>query len=270
MRLAFSVPTSSAAEREFLFSHYRDCGYAGLQLKADQYLHQLDNPDEAAHLAEADPGRFSGIIFGGMLDEQGQESLSQIIEFAARVHSERIIFWHGLPREQVTHDDLPRFARILSRLGLTAQTRGVRLSLHHHYGHPVMFCDDIERFFEHVQPDSLGLTIDTAHLWMAGEDEIGPAIERFSGILDNVHLKDCRDDAPGERLASGGRRATSFMSLGHGEMNFDPIFQALHTTGYSGWLCADEESGADIGESLTLSHDFITQRLEAAQAAMRS
>jgi inosose dehydratase len=268
MRLAFSVPTSSAAEREFLFSHYRDCGYEGLQLKAGQYLHYLDNPDEAVHLAEADPGRFSGIIFGGGLDERGQESLSQVIDFAARVHSERIIFWHGLPREQVTHDDLPRFARILSGLGLDAQARGVKLSLHHHYGHPVMFWDDIERFFAQVQPGSLGLTIDTAHMWMAGEDELGAAVERFSGILDNVHVKDCRDDAPGVRLASGGRQATSFMPLGHGEMNFDSFFHALHTTGYSGWLCVDEESGADIGESLELSYDFVTQRLEAARAAM--
>lgn len=268
MKLAFSVPTSSVPEREFLFSHYRDSGYLGLQLKTGQYRHQLSNSDEAVRLAGADPGRFSGIIFGGMLDDQGQESLSQIIDFAARVHSERVIFWHGLPREQVTADDIPRFARILSRLGSQAQAQGVKLSLHHHYGHPVMFCDDIERFFEHAQPGSLGLTLDTAHMWMAGEDDLGAAVERFSGVLDNVHLKDCRDDAPGVRLASGARRATSFMSLGHGEMNFDSLFQALHTVGYSGWLCADEESGADIGESLMLSHDFITQRLEAAQAAM--
>jgi inosose dehydratase len=263
VRLAFSMPTPSSNEQEALFSLYGGKGYEGLQLKAGQYFAYLDEPDEAVRIAQADPGRFSGLIFGGSLDEAGRDLLRSVIDLAGRVRSERVIFCHGLPRDQVTADDIARFASVLSKLGSAAQERGVRLSLHHHYNQPVMFPEDIQLFFDHVEPGTVGLTIDTAHMWMAGEDDVGAVIERFSKVLDNVHLKDCHDSTPGERLPTGARRETSFRSLGHGELDFAPVFRALHAAGYSGWLCVDEESGADVATSLKMSHDFIVRGLSA-------
>ncbi|HTV11969.1 MAG TPA: sugar phosphate isomerase/epimerase family protein [Acidimicrobiales bacterium] len=261
MKFAFSAPTPSISEQEVLFSQYRSNGYEGLQLKAAQYLPYLDEPESAVRIARADPGRFSGLIFGGSLDEGGQNALRRTIDFAAQVGSERVIFWHGLPRAQASPDDVARFASVLSRLGSVAKTKGVRLSLHHHYNHPVMFPPDIELFFEHVEPGTVGLTIDTAHMWMAGQDDVGATIKQFCEVLDNVHLKDCHDNAPHERLSSGARRETSFRSLGQGEVDFDPIFAALGSVGYSGWLCVDEESGGDVAASLKSSHDFIVRRI---------
>jgi inosose dehydratase len=273
VRLAFSAPTTSASEQAVLFSNYRECGYEGLQLKAGQYLAYLDDQDDhddhddhdsVLPAAREDPGRFSGLIFGGSLDETGQQVLRKVLDFAARVRSERVIFCHGLPKEQVTSDDIRRFGSVMSKLGTEAQARGTRLSLHHHYGQPVMFPDDISLFFKHVDPGSVGLTIDTAHMWMAGQDDVGAVVEQFAPVLDNVHLKDCRDDAPGERLTSGARRATTFMPLGQGELDFGPVFRALSSSGYSGWLCVDEESGADIGTSLKLSHRFVVDGLTSS------
>ncbi len=267
MKLAFSAPTRSASEQEVLFSNYRECGYEGLQLKAGQYVSYLDDQVSALPAAREDPGRFSGLIFGGSLDDTGQEELRKVLDLAARVRSERVIFCHGFPKDQVTPDDIRRFASVLSRLGSDAQDRGTRLSLHHHYGQPVMFPDDIRLFFDHVEPGSVGLTIDTAHMWMAGQDDVGAVLEQFAPVLDNVHLKDCRDDAPGETLPSGARRATTFMPLGQGEVDFEPVFRALSATGYSGWLCVDEESGADIRTSLKLSRQFVVDRLARRRPA---
>jgi inosose dehydratase len=137
MKLAFSAPTTSTSEQEVLFSNYRECGYDGLQLKAGQYLAYLDDQDRAVPAARADPGRFSGLIFGGSLDDTGQEVFRKVLDLAARVRSERVIFCHGLPKEEVTSDDICRFASVLSELGSDARARGTRLSLHHHYGQPV-------------------------------------------------------------------------------------------------------------------------------------
>ena len=261
MRLAFSSPTKTASEEEVLYAGYRDCGYEGLQLKAGQYLASLPDPETALRAAEGDTGRFSGLIFGGGLDAAGQDTLRRVIDFATTVRSERVVFCHSLPKAQVGTDDLRAFASVLSGLGSYARDQGTRLSLHHHYNQPVMFAADIRQFFEHVEPGSVGLTIDTAHMWMSGQDDVGATIEEFAGVLDNVHLKDCRDDAPGERLPTGARKATSFMPLGEGELDFGPVFRALAGSGYSGWLCVDEESGADIASSLKLSHDFVVQWL---------
>ena len=246
-----------------LYARYAEFGYAGLQLKSGQYLAYLDDPGTAQRAAREDHGRFSGLIFGGSLDEAGQRTLRKVIELAASVRSERVVFCHGLPKGEVTADDMRGFALVLSRLGSYARDHGTRLSLHHHYDQPVMFAEDIRLFFELVEPGRVGLTIDTAHMWMAGQDDVGATIEEFAGILDNVHLKDCRDDAPGTRLPSGARQATSFMPLGQGQLDFEPVFRALRRTGYAGWLCVDEESGADIATSLKLSHDFVTDRLSA-------
>ena len=250
-----------------LFSTYRGYGYEGLQLKAGQYLSCLDDPGQAqpvfaddAAFAD-DAGLCSGLIFGGQLDDTGLSALRRVIDFAALVKSERVVFCHNHPRAEVTADDLRRFASVLSSAGSYAHDRGTTLSLHHHYNQPVMFPDDIRLFFEYTQPGSVGLTIDTAHMWMAGVDDVGATIEEFADVLDNVHLKDCRDDAPGQRLPSGARTATAFVPLGQGQLDFEPVFRALRSTGYSGWLCVDEESGADIGQSLKLSYDFVSERL---------
>jgi inosose dehydratase len=266
VKLAFSSPTATPSEEEVLYARYAELGYAGLQLKSGQFLAYLDDHGSALRAAREDGGRFSGLIFGGSLDEGGRRTLRKVIDLAAGVQSERVVFCHGLPKGEVTADDMRGFALALSALGSYAQAHGTRLSLHHHYNQPVMFAEDIRLFFELIEPGCVGLTIDTAHMWMAGQDDVGATIEEFAGVLDNVHLKDCRDDAPGTRLPSGARQATSFMPLGQGQLDFEPVFRALNRTGYAGWLCVDEESGADIATSMRLSHEFVTDRLSLPTA----
>lgn len=267
MRLAFSVPTRSDAERDLLYASYVRCGYDGLQLKSGQFVSSLDEPAPAIEAARRDRGRYSGLIFWGPLDPDGQAALRRVLGFAASVGSERVIFCHSYPRDEVTTGDLRGFARILSGLGKEASASGVKLSLHNHYNQPVMFPDDIDRFFGLVEPGTVGLTLDTAHMWMAGVEDVGPVIDRYFGVIDNIHLKDCRDDTPGYRLPSGARPATSFLSLGAGDMDFTSTFGVLKRRGYAGWLCVDEESGADVGTSLVRSHDFITGRMLSAAGA---
>lgn len=265
VRLAFSIPTRSDAEEELLLATYRQCGYEGLQLKSRQYIKYLADPGRAEKMATDDPGKFSGLIFGGRLDDEGQEALREVVRFASRVSSERVIFWHGHPREGLREDDVRIFAAVLSQIGGEALELGVKLSLHHHYGQPVMLPRDIQVFFEAVTPGTVGLTLDTAHMWKSGQDDVGSVVVRFADVLDNVHLKDCRDDAPGERHPDGSRVAAQFMPLGQGEMDFGSIFGALSRTAYSGWLCVDEESGAGVAESLQASRDFILEHLRKVE-----
>jgi inosose dehydratase len=262
MRLGFSTPTVSSSEEQLLFSSYKNNGYEGLQLKSGQYLKYLDNPAPAAERAKADPGSFSGLIFWGPLDEDGRQALESVVRFGARVACERVIFCHDHPRDQIDDDGIRSFAKILSRIGSEALDLGVKLSLHHHYNQPVMFPDDIATFFPACAPGTVGLTLDTAHMWKAGEDHVGSVIERFAELIDNVHLKDCRDDAGGRRLPNGARQAASFVPLGTGEINFDAIFAALSSVRYSGWICVDEESGAGVAESLKASREFIADHVQ--------
>ena len=71
--------------------------------------------------------------------------------------------------------------------------------------------------------------------------------------MDNVHLKDFR--------------AGQFVPLGEGNIDLAQVLAALHEQGFGGWLCADEESGAGVEESLRASSDFLRRGWQAAQEA---
>lgn len=246
MKLAFSRPTSGDAEQRLLFSSFRAAGFEGLQLKASQYQRYLDDPERFRSDWGSDPGRVSALITGGALDDAGIAALRQVIAFACSVASERVVFCHGLARRGLNRTDIQRFARILADLGKEARDNGTRLSLHHHYDQPVMHPGDFDAFFSAACEGAIGLTVDTAHLVKSGVADVPALIRDFRPFIDNVHLKDY---AAGE-----------FRVLGEGEIDFGPIFQALHESGYEGWLCADEESGSDMRAGMQTCAQFIRAR----------
>jgi inosose dehydratase len=253
MKLAFSRPTAGIEEQRLLFTRFRAAGFEGLQLKAGQYAGYVSEPERFRQEWGDDPGAVSALICGGTLEEAGIAALRQVIAFAAAVRAERVVFCHGVPRAGLTAADLRGFARLLSGLAREAMDRGTRLSLHHHYDQPVMHRDDFDRFFEAADPEALGLTVDTAHLVKSGIADISGLIRDFRGVIDNIHLKDF---ARGE-----------FRVLGEGEIDFGPSFGALHEIGYNGWLCADEESGADLEAGMEASARYLRTRLGGATAA---
>ena len=114
-----------------------------------------------------------------------------------------------------------------------------------------MYREDFDIFFDAVQDEAVGLTLDTAHLVKSGITDIASLIHDFHGVINNVHMKD---------FADGG-----FRVLGHGNIDFAPIFRAIQKTRYDAWLCADEESGADTEAALVTCYRFITRGLSGSQ-----
>lgn len=247
MKVAFSRPTANREEQRQLFENYRAVGYQGLQLKAGQYMPYLENPQQFCDEWGQHDGVAAGLIIGGKLDDGGIATLRKLFTFASAVGSERIIFCHGVPRSEVTDDDIKHFARLLSDLGQEAQQQGVALSLHHHYNQPVMHRADIATFFNAADADAVGLTIDTAHLVKSGIEDVAGVIREFGDVIDNFHLKD---------FADGDWRV-----LGHGGLDFDPIFAAIDDIGYKSWLCADEESGGDLLGGMRECYAVIHEKL---------
>ena len=71
MKLAFSRPTATVAEQRELFTQFGPTGYAGLQLKANQYRGYLDAPQDFLDEWGTYPGVASGLITMGTLTEEG-------------------------------------------------------------------------------------------------------------------------------------------------------------------------------------------------------
>ncbi|MDF2439637.1 MAG: inosose dehydratase [Abditibacteriota bacterium] len=250
-RLAFSTPTSNETEQRRLFEGFGRCGFHGLQLKSGQYARYLEEPERFLAQWGGVPGATAGLIYGGELDESGIASLQHVLSFASTIGSEMVVFCHSRPRSEVTHDDIRHFAGRLSTVGEAAAQWGIRLSLHNHYNQPVMHRADFEVFLDAATPGALGLTLDTAHLHKSGIRDIAAMVRDFGSFIDNVHLKDIRDN--------------QFKTLGHGEIDFEDVFEALHEIGFAGWLCADEESDTGIHESLHASFEFIERGLHSKQ-----
>lgn len=244
MKIAFSQPTQSTEEQELLFTRYRSFGYGGLQLKHSQYGAYIAQPELFLERWGADPSRaVPGLIAGGLLDEAGVASLRVLLRFARAVGSERVIFCHGQPRQNVTHADLKHYAALLSSLGKEALDQGVSLSLHHHYDQPVMYRQDFEVFFDAVSAESVKLTVDTAHLVKSGIDDIAGIIRDYRSVLDNIHVKDIEDGA--------------FKLLGQGTIDFAPVFAELRAINYQQWVCADEESSSVSLEAMEVCARFL-------------
>lgn len=247
IRIAFSRPTANADEQLTLFEHYSSIGYEGLQLKHSQYAPYVQEPERFLEQWGHLKGVGSAMIFGGSLDEANIAALRKLYGFAEKIGTALIVYCHGIPRDQVTEDDIRSYARTLSELGKEAKQHGISLSLHHHFNQPVMHREDFDLFFDHVQDQSVGLTVDTAHLVKSGIQDVAEIITSFSHVIDNFHMKD---------FADGDWRV-----LGQGNIDFAPIFQAIRQVNYSGWLSADEESGGDIIGGMSECLTFLRQGL---------
>jgi inosose dehydratase len=244
VKIAFSKPTRDDAGPRELFEGFRSAGYAGLQLKGNQYGEFVADPPGFAARWGDDPALTSALITMGTLDETGANGLArlrQIVAFAAATSAERVVFCHDHPRDGVTPADLRSYARTLSAVGREAAAHGVALSLHHHYQQPVMHYEDFGVFFSAA--DHVGLTVDTAHLAKSGITDIGRLIRDFAPVIDNVHLKDYADG--------------QWRLLGQGTLDFKAITAALGDVGYSGWLCVDEESPASLAEGFEVSRTYL-------------
>jgi sugar phosphate isomerase/epimerase len=128
---------------------------------------------------------------------------------------------------------------------------------------------------------TLGFNFDPSHLLWQGVD---PAlfVRDFADRIYHVHMKDVairrdgRSGLLGSNLAFGDlRRGWNFVSIGHGDVDFEAIIRELNAARYSGPLSVEwEDSGMErewgARESLARvrSYDFAPSEL-AFDAAMR-
>jgi sugar phosphate isomerase/epimerase len=253
VKFAFSRSTRGADERVELFTRFGTAGFAGLQLKSNQYADYLDAPERFLNDWGQYPGVASALIHGGLLDDDGVAAIQRVLRFGKAVGSELVVYW---PREPRGDDvKLAEFARRVAGLGEEARANGLKLSLHHHYNQIVMTRAEIEQFFAAIEPGSVGLTIDTAHLVKSGMLDVAGVVREFAPVIDTFHLKDFGDG--------------DWKVLGRGEIDFDPIFAAIREIGYDGWVCADEESGADFDGALTACLTLLAAGLPETLAPRR-
>lgn len=129
----------------------------------------------------------------------------------------------------------------------------VRLALEVHPTEIAFDYYSTEKLFEKFQHrKTLGLTFDPSHLLWQG---VNPVIflRDFMPKVYNVHMKDLKLNLDGKGGILGShiefgdtRRGWNFISLGHGDVDFESIIRELNQAGYDGNISIEwEDSGMD-------------------------
>jgi len=234
MYVGYSRPGSHEMVTEML-SKIKSEGYHGIQLKGDQYVSYLDNPD--GFKTKFDTPKIMGIIVYGS-DEQ---NLQRSIDFCKNLSIQEVTWVPSWKKGQIDHASA---AEILNKFGKYANDKGTRLSLHNHAGQLFENQDDLREFCKLVNPEYSGLTFDTAHLALGGVKDIPAVIRECKDHVYLFHIKDVKD--------------RKFCPLGLGELVFDGIFQAIRDIGFNEWLVVDDESDQmTLEEALPYAAEFM-------------
>jgi sugar phosphate isomerase/epimerase len=142
---------------------------------------------------------------------------------------------------------------------------GVRFALEVHPSEIAFDYYTTKRLLEKFEyRETLGLNFDPSHLVWQGLSETA-FIRKFAQRIYHVHMKDVKlfrnelGGILGSFLPFGDtRRAWNFVSLGHGDVDFDGIIRELNRAGYTGPLSVEwEDSGMDRIFGATESGEYV-------------
>jgi len=172
-----------------------------------------------------------------------------IAETSNAIHGER-----GRPLSQspdLSDDQWKLFGERMTRIADFIEGEGLRLAYHHHLGTVVESKEELDHFLQ-VTGDSVGLTLDTGHAALGGIDAV-EILNRYPERIAHVHCKDVRRQIF-EKILNGGSSFLDgvlqgmFTVPGDGDLNFQPLFDALSNKGYSGWVIVEAEQDPALAD----------------------
>lgn len=240
-------------------------GNYGLALVGGWYSSNL-----LVHDAEAEIGALRGHL--ELLEALGSK-VFVIAETSNAIHGNR-----NRPLNQspvLGEDDWKTFGERMTTVADFIQSQGLRLAYHHHLGTVVETGRELDRFLDNTG-ETVGLTIDTGHAALGGIDAVS-IVERVPQRIAHVHCKDVRRTVFENILNDGssfldGVLQGMFTVPGDGDLDFQPVFDALSRINYSGWVIVEAEQDPAIANPRafakiglgTLRDKARLARLEAA------
>lgn len=127
------------------------------------------------------------------------------------------------------------------------EATGLRTVFHHHCAGYVETPEEIARFLELTNPQTVGLVFDTGHyVFGAGDCDVLAGLERFRDRIWYIHLKDCRQDIARKSREQHwdyfqSLRQGIFCELGRGCVDFPKVLGWLRSAGYSGYVLVEQD-----------------------------
>lgn len=175
--------------------------------------------------------------------------------------------WYSFPQtsEKMIEEGFALVYRLWSPIFDVFDECGVKFALEVHPTEIAFDYYTTERLFKLFNNrETLGLNFDPSHLVWQGINEV-TFVRDFVSRIYHVHMKDVklmkneRGGVLGSFLPFGDtRRGWDFVSVGHGNVDFDGIIRELNRAGYEGPLSVEwEDSGMDRTTGATESCAYV-------------
>lgn len=149
------------------------------------------------------------------------------------------------PEAQLDEAGWRRLFDNLHRSAERAASLGFQPVIHPHCGTYLETAEEIDRLVTGMDTTLIGLCLDTGH-FRFGDADPQTCIRAYRDVVRHVHVKDCatqvrdavvgRDEDVVAALAGG-----VFCPLGAGDADIPGVVEALHETGYTGWVVVEQD-----------------------------
>jgi inosose dehydratase len=143
---------------------------------------------------------------------------------------------------------------------------GLRTVFHHHCAGYVETPDEIARFLELTDPNTIGLVFDSGHYVFGAQDfDAVRGLERFGDRVWYVHLKDCHPDLARQSRAErwdyfASLRQGIFCELGDGGVDFPSMLRWLAAHKYDRFMLVEQDVLPGMGlpkESARRNREYL-------------
>src|SRR5260221_4695794 len=122
---------------------------------------------------------------------------------------------------------------------------GLHVVFHHHCAGYVETPDETRQLMDRVDPELVGLCLDTGHWHYAGGDAVA-CVKEFGERVRYLHFKDCQPQIAATCRAEGkdyfeAVKAGVFCPPGQGEVNFPQISKEVDKHSYDGWAIVEQD-----------------------------
>ncbi len=136
-------------------------------------------------------------------------------------------------------------AGLLTRVARAARGLGLTPVFHHHCGTFIETPGEVDRLLAMVDPELLGLCLDTGHYFYGGGDPVECA-RVYGKRIRHLHLKDVRpavlETVRAKKMPYlDAVRAGVFCELGEGGVNLTGVIQQLEAAGFNGWAVFEQD-----------------------------
>lgn len=175
-------------------------------------------------------------------------------------------YWYSFPQtpQEMVDEGFQKIRALWEPIFDVYDACGVKLALEVHPTEIAFDYYSTQKLLETLEwRPTLGINFDPSHLVWQG---VSPTtfLRDFSKRIYHVHMKDVKVSLDGRGGLLGShiefgdvRRGWNFVSLGHGNVDFDGIIRELNQMGYDGPLSVEwEDSGMDRTFGATESYEF--------------